>query len=162
MNDKITMIELFSGVGAQERALRQFGFSYEVINTCDCDKDAVLSYAAMRWDLEKEMETFEFPTQDEMIEELQAKNLGYDFQNDKHTINTRTSLPKLKQYYIADKLSQNLGDISLVEKLPYADITTYSFPCTDLSVAGKGEGMVNKCDVCEYSWPIDFSNAEEQ
>lgn len=155
------MIELFSGVGAQERALRQFGFPYEVTNTCDCDKDAVLSYAAMRWDLEKEMETFEFPSQDKMIEELQAKNLGYDFQKGKHTITKKTSLPKLKQYYIADKLSKNLGDISLVEKLPYADLATYSFPCTDLSVAGKGEGMVNKCDFCGYSWPIDFSDAEE-
>ena len=58
MTSKISMIELFSGIGAQERALRQLGLPYEVINTCDCDKDAVLSYAAMRWDLEKEMEYY--------------------------------------------------------------------------------------------------------
>lgn len=148
-------------MGAQERALRQLNIPYEVINTCDCDANAVLSYAAMRWDLEKEMEIFNFPSQDKMIEELQAKNLGYDFQKGKHGITKRTPLTKLKQYYIADKLSSNLGDISKVEKLPYADVVTYSFPCTDLSVAGKGEGMVNKCDACGHSWPIDFSNAEE-
>ena len=53
------MIELFSGIGAQERALRQLNIPYEVVNTCDCDKDAVLSYAAMRFDLNKEMETFD-------------------------------------------------------------------------------------------------------
>ena len=161
MTDKISMIELFSGIGAQERALRQLGLPYEVVNTCDCDANAVLSYAAMRWDLEKEMETFEFPSQDKMIKELQAKNLGYDFQKGKHGITKRTPLTKLKQYYIADKLSSNLGDISKVDKLPYADVVTYSFPCTDLSVAGKGEGMVNKCDACGHSWSIDFSNAEE-
>ena len=161
MTDKISMIELFSGVGAQERALRQLGLPYEVKHTCDCDANAVLSYAAMRWDLKKEIETFEFPSQDKMIEELQAKNLGYDFQKGKHSITKRTPIDKLKQYYIADKLSSNLGDISKVDKLPYADIVTYSFPCTDLSVAGKGEGMVNKCDACGHSWPIDFSNAEE-
>ena len=161
MNNTISMIELFSGIGAQERALRQLGLPYEVAHTCDCDKDAVLSYAAMRWDLEKEMETFEFPSQDKMIEELQAKNLGYDFPNEKHTITAKTPLKKLKQYYIADKLSRNLGDISKVERLPYAHLVTYSFPCTDLSVAGKGEGMVNKCDACGHSWPIDFSKAEE-
>ena len=120
MTDKISMIELFSGIGAQERALRQLNLPYEVTNTCDCDANAVLSYAAMRWDLEKEMETFKFPTQNEMIEELQAKNLGYDFQKGKHSITKRTPIIKLKQYYIADKISQNLGDISLVEKLPYA------------------------------------------
>ena len=99
------------------------------MNTCDCDANAVLSYAAMRWDLEKEMETFNFPSQDKIIEELQAKNLGYDFQKGKHSITKRTPINKLKQYYIADKLSSNLGDISKVDKLPYADVVTYSFPC---------------------------------
>lgn len=156
MKEQISMIELFSGVGAQERALRQLGLPYEVINTCDCDANATLSYAAMRWDLEKEMETFDFPSQEQMIEELQSKNLGYDFQKGKHSITSRTPIVKLKQYYIADKLSGNLGDISRVERLPYADLWTYSYPCTDLSVAGKGEGMVNKCDKCEHTWPIDF------
>ena len=158
MIEQISMIELFSGIGAQERALRQLGLPYEVKHTCDCDANAVLSYAAMRWDLEKEMETFNFPSQDKMIEELQAKNLGYDFQKGKHTITKRTPILKLKQYYIADKLSKNLGDISKVERLPYTDFWTYSYPCTDLSVAGKGEGMVNKCDRCEHSWPINFEN----
>ena len=160
MTEKITMIELFSGIGAQERALRQLGLPYEVINTCDCDANATLSYAAMRWDLEKEMETFDFPSQDRMIEELQAKNLGYDFQKGKHSITSRTPITKLKQYYIADKLSKNFGDISRVEKLPYADLWTYSYPCTDLSVAGKGEGMVNKCDRCGHTWPINFEKPE--
>ena len=161
MTTPITMIELFGGIGAQERALRQLDIPYKVTHYCDCDANATLSYVAMRWDLEKEMETFNFPSQEQMIEELQTKNLGYDFQKDKHTITKRTSLTKLKQYYLADKLSKNLGDISKVERLPYADFWTYSFPCTDLSVAGKGEGMVNKCDACGYSWPIDFSNADE-
>lgn len=132
------------------------GLPYEIKNTCDCDADAVLSYAAMRWDLEKEMATFDFPSQEQMVAELQAKNLGYDFQKGKHKITMRTPITKLKQYYIADKLSKNLGDISKVEKLPYVDFWTYSYPCTDLSVAGKGEGMVNKCDQCEHTWLIDF------
>ena len=158
MTEQISMIELFSGVGAQERALRQLSVSYEVKHTCDCDANAVLSYAAMRWDLEKEMETFDFPSQEQMIEELQAKNLDYDFQKGKHSITNRTPITKLKQYYIADKLTKNLGDISKVERLPYADFVTYSYPCTDLSVAGKGEGMVNKCDKCDCSWPINFED----
>ncbi len=158
MTEQISMIELFSGVGAQERALRQLRLPYSVIHTCDCDASAVLSYAAMRWDLEKEMEAFEFPSQEQMIKELQAKNLGYDFAKSKHSITSRTPITKLKQYYIADKLSKNLGDISKVERLPYADFVTYSYPCTDLSVAGKGEGMVNKCDKCDCYWPINFED----
>ena len=159
-NKTFSMIELFSGIGAQERALRQLKIPYRIINTCDCDKDAVLSYAAMRFDIDKATKEYQFPTQDKMIEELQNKGFGYDFMKGKHTITSRTPINKLKKYYIADKLSNNLGDISKVERLPYADIVTYSFPCTDLSVAGKGEGMVNKCS-CGYSWPIDFSNNSE-
>ena len=150
-----------AGIGAQERALRQFGLPYEIVNTCDLDKDAVLSYAAMRYNLEREIERFDFPSKEEMILKLQEKNVGLDFKTGKQTINDRTNIDKLKLYYLADHLSKNLGDISKVEKLPYADIVTYSFPCTDLSVAGKGEGMVNKCDACGYSSPIDFSSAEE-
>lgn len=159
-NKTFSMIELFSGIGAQERALRQLKIPYRIINTCDCDKDAVLSYAAMRFDIDKATKEYQFPTQDKMIEELQNKGFGYDFTKGKHTITSRTPINKLKKYYIADKLSNNLGDISKVERLPYADIVTYSFPCTDLSVAGRGEGMVNKCS-CGYSWPIDFSNNSE-
>lgn len=161
MTEKITMIELFSGIGAQEKALRQLNIPYEVINTCDCDKDAVLSYAAMRSDFENEFNIYNFPSVENMIAELQSKNVGYDFMKCKHTITTRTSIDKIKKYYLADKLSHNLGDISKVERLPYADMVTYSFPCTDLSVAGKGEGMQNKCESCGHSWPIDFSNADE-
>lgn len=35
----------------------------------------------------------------------------------------------------------NLGDISKVERLPPCDLVTFSFPCQDLSLAGKRAGM---------------------
>lgn len=35
----------------------------------------------------------------------------------------------------------NLGDIRAIEALPDADFWTYSFPCQDISVAGKGAGI---------------------
>lgn len=37
--------------------------------------------------------------------------------------------------------THNFGDISKIETLPGVDLWTYSFPCQDLSVAGKGEGI---------------------
>ena len=42
---------------------------------------------------------------------------------------------------MANKLSHNLGDISKIEELPYADLWTCSWPCTDISVAGKMKGL---------------------
>lgn len=35
----------------------------------------------------------------------------------------------------------NIGDIKKVEKLPKADLITYSFPCTDISISGKMKGF---------------------
>lgn len=35
----------------------------------------------------------------------------------------------------------NFGDITKIEKLPYCDLLTYSFPCQSLSSAGKQEGL---------------------
>ena len=37
--------------------------------------------------------------------------------------------------------ANNLGDIRKIEELPDADLWTYSFPCQDISVAGKGAGI---------------------
>ncbi len=35
----------------------------------------------------------------------------------------------------------NLGDVRDIEHLPACDLLTYSFPCTDISIAGRQEGM---------------------
>lgn len=140
MNNKISMIEIFSGIGAQAKALGQLPIPHEVTATMDVDKDAILSYASMRYDLEKEMETYDFPSKEQMVSELQSKNVGFDFQKNKHTITMKTNEQKVKQYYIADKLSKNLGDVSLQKELPYADLIVHSSPCQDYSCAGKGAG----------------------
>ncbi len=38
----------------------------------------------------------------------------------------------------------NLGDICKIERLPQADLWTYSFPCTDISIAGKLAGITEE------------------
>lgn len=38
--------------------------------------------------------------------------------------------------------TKNYGDISKVDKLDYADLWTYGFPCQDISVAGKRLGII--------------------
>ena len=155
---KLKLLELFSGIQAQERALRQLPIEYESVGVCDCDKDVLLSAAAMRFNLEDEIKNFNFPSQDKMIEYLQNKNIGYSFEKNKHTITSRTPITKLKQYYISDKLLKNLGDISKIDSLPYADLVTYSSPCQSFSVAGKLAGAKKICKTCGYEWKIDFSN----
>lgn len=48
----------------------------------------------------------------------------------------------IKSYEAIFGETRNYGDISKCEKLDYADLWTYGFPCQDLSVAGKQKGMI--------------------
>ena len=38
--------------------------------------------------------------------------------------------------------TRNYGDISKVDKLDYADLWTYGFPCQDISLSGQKRGIV--------------------
>lgn len=158
--ETIKLLELFSGIQSQEKAIAQIGIPYESVGVCDCDKDVLVASAAMRFDLEKEIENYDFPDTETMIKELQDKNIGYSFEKQKHTITNRTPISKLKQYYISDKLLNNLGDISKVKRLPRANFITYSSPCQSFSVAGKLTGAVKTCTKCGHKWDIDFSNPD--
>ncbi len=158
--ETIKLLELFSGIQSQERALRQLGLPYESVGVCDCDKDVLVSSAAMRFNLEEEIAKYDFPDVEVMIKELQDKNIGYNFEKSQHTITSRTPITKLKQYYISDKLLRNLGDISKVERLPRANFVTYSSPCQSFSVAGKLAGAAKTCTKCGHKWDIDFSNPD--
>ena len=160
MLETIKLLELFSGIQSQERAIRQLNIPYESVGVCDCDKDVLVASAAMRFNLKKEIADYDFPSTEVMIEELQQKNIGYDFVRQKHTITSRTPIAKLRQYYISDKLLKNLGDISKVERLPRANFVTYSSPCQSFSVAGKLAGAAKTCTKCGHKWDIDFSNPD--
>lgn len=160
MTEPIKLLELFSGIQSQERALRQLELPYESVGVCDCDKDVLVSSAAMRFNLDEEIANYNFPDAEIMIKELQDKNIGYDFDKSKHTITSRTSITKLRQYYISDKLLKNLGDISKVNKMPRANFVTYSSPCQSFSVAGKLAGAAKTCTKCGHKWDIDFNNPD--
>lgn len=47
----------------------------------------------------------------------------------------------IQSYEAMHGKASNLGDIRKIEELPDADLWTYSFPCQDISVAGKGAGI---------------------
>lgn len=140
----LTVIELFSGIGAQKRGIDLTGlFDCNVIATADVEKDAMVSYAAIHNGLTDEViDTYtDYPSEDEMKKELMCKNIGYDFQKNTNPL-IKMKGRKLKKYYMAMKLSNNLGDITKIYKLPQADLWTYSFPCQDISIAGNQKGII--------------------
>ena len=138
------MIELFSGIGAQKKGVDLTRlFDCIVLATSDIDKDAMISYAAIHNGLKiKEIESYDkYPSDEQMRQELIDKNIGYDFKKKSNPI-SKLKGDKLKKYYLAMLMSNNLGDISKINELPLADFWTYSFPCQDISIAGKQAGII--------------------
>lgn len=142
----IKVAELFSGIGAQAKALERLGLEHEIVATSDLDKDAILSYAAIHNGLTLEMvENYsDYPSRHDMAEYLLKLNIGYDFKNNKpydwHKLARRKS-KDIEKYYLATIISKQVGDISKVDKLPKADLWTYSFPCQSVSNAGLQKGL---------------------
>ena len=134
-NKPIRLIETFAGIGTQKMAFNRLGIDVDVIAIVEVDKHAVLSYAAIHTDYLEVRDTWfndKDITKDTMVKVLQDKMLGYDFKNGKHTITERNNIEIVRDYYLADLLSKNLGDISKVKggDLPKGiDMLTYSFPC---------------------------------
>lgn len=131
----IRLFECFSGIGTQAMAFDRLGLDYEVVGISEIDKFALLSYASIHTDYLKIRETYFEDKQlskEYMIDVLQSKNVGYDFKKGKHSIYNRTGIETVKDYYLADLLTKNYGDISLIKgsDLPKdIDMLTYSFPC---------------------------------
>ena len=66
------------------------------------------------------------------------KNIGVE-----HEVVAISEIDKycIRSYEAMHGKANNLGDICKIDKLPQADLWTYSFPCQDLSVAGKLAGI---------------------
>lgn len=141
-NEPIRVLEFFSGVGMQRMAFDKLGVNYESVGTSEIDIPAILSYAAIHDGLLESDETFEYPTKEEMLNYLSERNIGLDFKTGK--LKLPKNLDKIKQLYRATILSKCFGDISKINPsdLPDFDFMTYSFPCTDISVAGRKDGVI--------------------
>lgn len=160
---KLTMIELFSGIGAQKRGIDNTDlYDLEVVATSDIDKEATVEYAAIHHGLTNEMiENYEnYPSREEMIKELKDRNIGLDFEKNKmydwdKLIKKKTK--EIEKYWLAMTLQNNLGDISKIEQLPYADCWFYSSPCQCFSLAGKQDGIDATCNTCGQKYnPMNY------
>lgn len=148
---RMTANILFSGVGMQERGIESTGlFNLKVVSTSEIDKYAILSYAAVHHNLTLESLNSEFERErerieqnrDNMIQYLSDKKIGFDFTKNKMPNWGRCSTKELYKFYRACEVNHNIGDIASCVELPCADLWTYSFPCTDISISGGQKGVV--------------------
>ena len=140
--EKLKLFEAFAGIGTQRMSLRNIGVDFESVGISEIDIHAILSYANIHDGLDTEDKTFVYPSKEEIIEFLENRNIGMDFKTKK--VKLPKNLVKLQQLYRAVIISKCYGDVCLLNPsdLPDMDIFTYSFPCTDISVAGQQQGVV--------------------
>ncbi len=139
MKKKYKIVELFSGIGSQAKALKNLHFNIDVQATCEWDIHAFIAYDAIHNGTDIIAEADD-KTKEELFQELKKFTLS---NNGKEAMTPQTlhsySLEALRRVYSALVRTKNLVDISHVsgEQMPdNTDLLTYSFPCQDLSNVG--------------------------
>lgn len=143
MNYNYNLVELFSGIGSQAKALKNLGCKVNTIGTCEWDIQALCAYDAIH-----NSTTVPQKITSLSKEEIYDKLIKYTLSNDGKKpmdIKILHSYPKevLERILTAIERSKNFVDINAVagEIIPSnIDILTYSFPCQDLSNVGAFHG----------------------
>ncbi len=149
MDNKINVVELFSGIGSQAKALKNIGFKINVQKTCEWDIHAFIGYDAIH-NSSSILKKYENKTKEELVKVLSKYTLSCDGKTPmlKKTLDSY-SLEVLKRICSAIDRTKNMVDVSMVKgkDMPNdTDILTYSFPCQDLSNVGAFHGYKKGID----------------
>lgn len=143
MHKKIKLVEFFSGIGSQAKALKNLGYDIDLLATSEWDMQAFIAYDAIHnsCDIYPEIELM---SKSELIEELSKYTLSLDGKIPMSSFSLRGfNSVILKRALTALRRTNNLVDIQKIEgsQLPNRiDLLTYSFPCQDLSNLGAFHG----------------------
>lgn len=140
------VVETFSGIGSQAKALKNINADYEITNTADWDVGAIIAY----YFIHRKEDTSEkySDVSDEIIDEyLRNLTLSMDGKTqiaDNYYKQLTNDFKRL--LYTAIKETNNLVSVTDIkaEDIPEnADLLTYSFPCQDLSLCGCWHGNMS-------------------
>ena len=170
MSNELRVIELFSGIGSQRKALNNLNKNHKVVAISEWDIPALISYGAI-FDSYKDPLYKEWSKKSlsEIKEKLSSKESWNFTNNGKRplsNLNKISSTSLIKDYknlplekkllekekleketalklLVSSLVNNNLGDISKIDAkdIPDSDLITYSFPCQDLSLQGLQKGL---------------------
>lgn len=149
MEKTYNLVELFSGIGSQAKALKNLGINVEIQGTCEWDVHALAAYDVIHNSPEIPDEIADM-SKDQLLKILR----NYTFSNSGKTALEFSSLrtyseESLKRIYTSISRNKNFVDVTRLEgtDLPdNVDIMTYSFPCQDLSNVGAFHGYTKGID----------------
>ena len=163
INKPIRLISLFSGYDSQALALKYLGVPFEHYKTCEW---AVKSIQALK-DLHFENDNTDYSkdyTKEQLTNYLYELGISANY-NEPMKLDQVKRLPEEQQRTIFNniKAAHNLvniqqakaKDLEIVDTDIYIYILTYSFPCQDLSLAGKGKGMSDTSTRSGMLWEVE-------
>lgn len=159
----IRLIELFSGYGSQALALKYLGIPFEHYKTCEWAIKSIQAYKDIHF-TDADVKLNPKRTKEDMVEFLYQKGISSNY-NDPMTKQQISKLSEeqlntiIKNIAITHNLvniQQVKGkDLEIVDTDKYDYIMTYSFPCQDLSLAGKGKGMSDTTTRSGMLWEVE-------
>lgn len=144
----IRLIELFAGYGSQALALKYLGVNFEHHKICEWATKSIQAYNDIHirdyTNYSKEL------TQNDVIELLTSYGVSMDYnkpmtynqikcKGEKWQRDTYNNI--IATHNLVNIQNAKAKDLNIVDTNKYDYILTYSFPCQDLSLAGKREGM---------------------
>ena len=167
INKPIRLIEMFSGYGSQALALKYLGVEFEHWKICEWAIKSIQAYK----DIHFTNDNFDYTKSGEVkMSEEYIKNYlfnkgissNYNEPMNKQQINrlsdkqVRTIFNNIITTHNLVNIQQVKGkDLDIVDTDKYDYILTYSFPCQDLSLAGKGKGMSDTSTRSGMLWEVE-------
>lgn len=134
---ELRVIEAFSGIGSQAKALKNIGINFRIVATVEWEIGAMYAYDIIH-NGPQNLSVYDNLSKEDVLNRLKGENLSSDGKTAlKFSTLRRMSEFKLKTILHSIEKTNNKIDISNVhaDDLPDADILTYSFPCQDLSIS---------------------------
>lgn len=145
----IRLIELFAGYGSQHLSLKYLGANCKSWRICEWAVKSIQAYKDLHFSSDRTDYSKELSFQ-EVIDFLTEKGISANY-NEPMTSDQikRMGEQRCRTVYNNIKATNNLvniqkakaSDLNIVDTDKYCYLLTYSFPCQDLSKAGKGKGM---------------------
>ena len=159
----IRLIEFFAGYGSQALALKYLGVPFEHWKICEWAIKSIQAYKDIHF-TNDDIDYSRFMTKEDLIEKLFDLGISSNY-NEPMTKQQITKLNEelLKKIWDNIKVTNNLvniqqvkgKDLEIVDTDKYDYILTYSFPCQDLSLAGKGKGMSDTSTRSGMLWEVE-------
>ncbi len=145
----LKVVEAFSGIGSQVKALKNLNIEHEVVSIIEWDINAICAYDMIH-NGEQDLTEYENITKEELIERLSKYNLSLNGKNSAGEKGLKSiQLDTLKRIDYAINRTKNLVSITDVraQDIPDdVDLFTYSFPCQDLSICGSWHNNMTGID----------------